>query len=155
MLSYQSYWHRNWSESETCWLSFIRRVIVVSMIEFVSFFFYLVRSFSSHHFFLLFFILCASYSQIEYLHRQLTALLISVISRFFRNASSSFMKQLISEHHVEICFQLRDFLRTDHKFSNLVSIDTKFFVTDVMSEWWFWNNQKEEEHFFEDVNSMY
>jgi hypothetical protein len=24
-----------------------------------------------------------------------------------------------------------------------------------MSEWWFWNNQKEEEHFFEDVNSMY
>jgi hypothetical protein len=41
------------------------------------------------------------------------------------------MKQLISEHHVEICFQLRDFLRTDHKFSNLVSINTKFFVTDV------------------------
>ncbi len=26
---------------------------------------------------------------------------------------------------------------------------------DMMSEWWFWNNQKEEEHFFEDVNSMY
>ncbi len=24
-----------------------------------------------------------------------------------------------------------------------------------MSEWWFWNNQKEEEHFFEDVNSIY
>jgi hypothetical protein len=24
-----------------------------------------------------------------------------------------------------------------------------------LSEWWFWNNQKEEEHFFEDVNSMY
>ncbi len=22
-------------------------------------------------------------------------------------------------------------------------------------EWWFWNNQKEEEHFSEDVNSMY
>jgi hypothetical protein len=26
---------------------------------------------------------------------------------------------------------------------------------EIMSEWWFWNNQKEEEHFFEDVNSMY
>jgi hypothetical protein len=24
-----------------------------------------------------------------------------------------------------------------------------------LSEWWFWNNQKEEGHFFEDVNSMY
>jgi hypothetical protein len=24
-----------------------------------------------------------------------------------------------------------------------------------MPEWWFENNQKEEEHFFEDVNSMY
>jgi hypothetical protein len=24
-----------------------------------------------------------------------------------------------------------------------------------VSEWWFWNNQKKEEHFFEDVNSMY
>jgi hypothetical protein len=24
-----------------------------------------------------------------------------------------------------------------------------------MWEWWFWNNQKEEEHFSEDVNSMY
>jgi hypothetical protein len=28
-------------------------------------------------------------------------------------------------------------------------------TNDVVSEWWFWNNQKEEEHFFEDVNSMY
>ncbi len=26
---------------------------------------------------------------------------------------------------------------------------------DLLSEWWFWNNQKEEKHFFEDVNSMY
>jgi hypothetical protein len=25
----------------------------------------------------------------------------------------------------------------------------------ILSEWWFWDNQKEEEHFFEDVNSMY
>jgi hypothetical protein len=24
-----------------------------------------------------------------------------------------------------------------------------------MSEWWFWNNQKEEKHFFEDVNLIY
>ncbi len=24
-----------------------------------------------------------------------------------------------------------------------------------VSEWWFWNNQKEEGHFFEDVNSIY
>jgi hypothetical protein len=33
----------------------------------------------------------------------------------------------------------------------------KFFVheTKYLSEWWFWNNQKEEEHFFEDVNSIY
>jgi hypothetical protein len=28
-------------------------------------------------------------------------------------------------------------------------------LTISLSEWWFWNNQKEEEHFFEDVNSMY
>jgi hypothetical protein len=27
--------------------------------------------------------------------------------------------------------------------------------SDDLSEWWFWNNQKEEEHFSEDVNSMY
>jgi hypothetical protein len=29
------------------------------------------------------------------------------------------------------------------------------FLSRQMSEWCFWNNQKEEEHFFEDVNSMY
>jgi hypothetical protein len=29
------------------------------------------------------------------------------------------------------------------------------FFQDKNSEWWFWDNQKEEEHFFEDVNSMY
>jgi hypothetical protein len=27
--------------------------------------------------------------------------------------------------------------------------------SEDVSEWWFWNNQKEEKHFFEDVNSMY
>ncbi len=47
------------------------------------------------------------------------------------------MKQLISEHHIEICFQLRDFLRTNHKFSNLVSINTKFFITDVTDRYLF------------------
>ncbi len=25
----------------------------------------------------------------------------------------------------------------------------------LLSEWWFWNNQKEKKHFFEDVNSIY
>jgi hypothetical protein len=28
-------------------------------------------------------------------------------------------------------------------------------LRSVLLEWWFWDNQKEEEHFFEDVNSMY
>jgi ribosomal protein S17E len=28
-------------------------------------------------------------------------------------------------------------------------------IVNIVSEWWFWDNQKEEEHFFEDVNSMY
>jgi hypothetical protein len=35
------------------------------------------------------------------------------------------------------------------------SFSAKSETTDKMSEWWFWNNQKEERHFFEDVNSMY
>jgi hypothetical protein len=47
------------------------------------------------------------------------------------------MKQLISEHHVEICFQLKDFLRTDHKFEDLVAINTKFFVTNVIDKYFF------------------
>jgi hypothetical protein len=28
-------------------------------------------------------------------------------------------------------------------------------VNEELSEWWFWSNQKEEKHFFEDVNSIY
>jgi hypothetical protein len=36
-----------------------------------------------------------------------------------------------------------------------IIIDQNVIIEDSMSEWWFWNNQKEEEHFFEDVNSIY
>jgi hypothetical protein len=42
------------------------------------------------------------------------------------------------------------------KFPSLVKVAILSTLrTMIVSEWWFWNNQKEEEHFFEDVNSMY
>ncbi len=35
------------------------------------------------------------------------------------------------------------------------ALKENFDCSNNMSEWWFWNNQKEEKHFFENVNSMY
>ncbi len=39
----------------------------------------------------------------------------------------------------------------------LILTDQSFVIIEeeALSEWWFWNNQKEERHFSEDVNSMY
>ncbi len=54
-----------------------------------------------------------------------------------RSNRASFMKQLIAKQHVEICFQLKDFLRTNHKFFDLVAIDIKFFVTNVTNRYFF------------------
>jgi hypothetical protein len=62
------------------------------------------------------------------------------------------------------CVELNTFLRMIVFY--IIEIDTSFLLFfanmnrlkmyfNNVSEWWFWNNQKEEEHFFEDVNSMY
>ncbi len=60
----------------------------------------------------------------------ISILLIRIFQTFF----SSFMKDSISEHIIDACFQLRDFLRTDHKFFDLVAIDIKFLITDIISQ---------------------
>ncbi len=43
------------------------------------------------------------------------------------------MENQISENHLELCFQLREFFRTGHKFGDLVSVDTKSFISDITS----------------------
>ncbi len=52
-------------------------------------------------------------------------------SRFFQTFSSLFMKNSISEHFMNVYFQLRDFLRIEHKFLDLIAINTKSFITNV------------------------
>ncbi len=42
----------------------------------------------------------------------------------------------------------------ERKNTTCVFLDIKK-AYDYVLKWWFWNNQKEKEHFFEDVNSMY
>jgi hypothetical protein len=43
------------------------------------------------------------------------------------------MKNQISKHHLELCFQLRKFFRTEHKFADLIFVDTKFFISNIIS----------------------
>jgi hypothetical protein len=43
---------------------------------------------------------------------------------------------------------------TVHEVSIFV-VWRQIFDDDKMSEWWFWNNQEKEKHFFENVNSIY
>ncbi len=45
------------------------------------------------------------------------------------------MKESISEHLIDVCYQLRDFLRTGHKFFDLVAIDIKSFIIDAISQY--------------------
>ncbi len=83
---------------------------------------------------LLSFILFASHSQIEYLHRQLIVFTISIISLTFQELSFSlFMKKSVVEEHLQLCFQLRDFFRTRHKFSDLVFTDIKSFISNIIN----------------------
>jgi hypothetical protein len=116
MLSYQLYWHQNWSESEACWSSFIERVIFVSRWSSSSHLF-LSRSFNFFSsFFSSFFILFASYSQIKsYLSLSSTIvnwLFFSFQSfldffkrfEFFYEVSSSFMKNSISKHLINVSY---------------------------------------------------
>ncbi len=44
------------------------------------------------------------------------------------------MDNPVSKHLINASYQLRDFLRTDHKFSDLISVDTKSFITDITSQ---------------------
>jgi hypothetical protein len=48
----------------------------------------------------------------------------------------------------------RDQILLDIEKENF-EINAQYFIIKNLSKWWFWNNQKKEEHFFEDVNSMY
>ncbi len=51
----------------------------------------------------------------------------------FKNFLSLFMKKSVVEEHLQLCFQLRDFFRTKHKFSDLVFTDTKSFISNIIS----------------------
>jgi hypothetical protein len=61
-----------------------------------------------------------------------------------------------------ISFHLISSLRIENFITNVANINSEnskiinsMIKSRNMSEWWFWDNQKEKEHFFEDVNSMY
>ncbi len=44
------------------------------------------------------------------------------------------MKDSVSKHLIDASYQLRDFLRIDHKFADLISIDTKSFIIEIISQ---------------------
>jgi hypothetical protein len=66
--------------------------------------------------------------------------------------TSKSSKNDVEEYH-------QSFLKNKSKIlSTSSSVKMKIYEKSInrkVSEWWFWNNQKEEEHFSEDVNSMY
>jgi hypothetical protein len=70
--------------------------------------------------------------------------------------SRAFIEYLIKYNFINI-FRVWNSKKNDvSDYRDVIFNETKFFDTyEKVSEWWFWNNQKEKEHFFEDVNSMY
>jgi hypothetical protein len=67
----------------------------------------------------------------------------------YKTFERSLIKQLRDSIKVLFRKELYSHLNTTKAF-RLIKI-----WAQNLSEWWFWNNQKEEEHFSEDVNSMY
>jgi hypothetical protein len=66
------------------------------------------------------------------------------------------MKHMINDNFINHSNELSH--RNDCFYENrnhFHQIERRHKDDHILSEWWFWNNQKEEEHFFEDVNSMY
>jgi hypothetical protein len=78
--------------------------------------------------------------------RQRDQILFHIEEKNFEiNAQYFIIKNLISAYEImwDECVMLINI-----EISSTIS-------SEIVSEWWFWNNQKEEEHFFENVNSMY
>jgi hypothetical protein len=87
------------------------------------------------------------------------------------NSFMKFIKNLIDLQKQNLRIVCDAFKTTFHQFLNveaqisLIKLHLTLLQTKTrirlhekehnVSEWWFWDNQKKEEHFFEDVNSMY
>ncbi len=89
---------------------------------------FLLRSliFSSS-FFLLLFILFTSYLQIFSAIRSQEYTNLTVFS-------DDFMKNSVPKNLIDVNYQLRDFLRTDHKFADLIFVDIKSFIIDIINQ---------------------
>jgi hypothetical protein len=71
-----------------------------------------------------------------------------IIHFFFVKISSEILLKINYEVLIINC----TYKTNRYKFSFLIINEQ---TAMHMSEWWFWNNQKKEKHFFEDVNSIY
>jgi hypothetical protein len=73
---------------------------------------------------------------------------------FISTETRSWFTELEITDVIWVIRKVRHLIETFRKQSTVIF--TNHFALISMSEWWFWNNQKkEEEHFSEDVNSMY
>ncbi len=75
------------------------------------------------------------------------------------DSNAEWKLMLMNNHESHIIFEFIAFANENHirSFSLIFHLThcMQSLNVKILSEWWFWNNQKKEKHFFEDVNSMY